>query len=166
MRKLVFILALLLYGNAIYAQNYQLHSVYIYSFIRYIQWPETKTSEKFVIGVMGDSPLMSHLQGMAETKKAGARDIIIRRFESAKDVSGCNILFISKELGAQLPELIKRVGKTGTLLITEEEGLAHQGSNINFVTRSGKLTFELNKAAMERAALKVSSELARLAIII
>lgn len=166
MRKLFFILALFVVGSATYAQNYQLHSVYIYSFIRYVQWPDDATSDDFVIGVFGDSPVIPHLEKMAETKKAGNRSIVIKRFSKISEVSGSEIIFVSKEADSQLQELLSKIGSSNTLVVTEEEGLALEGSNINFVIRSGKLAFELNKSAMERADLKVSTELSRLAIII
>ena len=166
MRKLFFALAIVILGSATYAQNYQLHSVYIYSFIRYVQWPEGNTSEDFVIGVLGDSPVIPHLEKMAEVKKAGNRTIVIRKFGTIDEVMGSEIVFVAKESGSHLKSLLDKLGAANTLIITEEEGLGLEGSNINFVIRGGKLAFELNKSAMERADLKVSTELSRLAIII
>ncbi|UII30870.1 YfiR family protein [Fulvivirga ulvae] len=166
MRKLFFILTFLFVGLAVQAQNYQLHSVYIYSFIRYIQWPGGDTSSDFVIGVLGDSPLIPHLQKMAEVKKAGNRTIVIKKFNSVNEVANSDILFMSKESGNQLQGLLSKLKNKNTMIITEEEGMGKEGSNINFVIRNGKLAFELNRAAMDRADLKVSTELTRLAIII
>lgn len=167
MRKLFFILLIAIFYSGSYAQNYQLHSVYIYSFIRYVQWPDGETSDDFVIGVIGDSPLIPHLERMAEVKKAGTRNIVIKKFTTVNDAeSSCDVLFLSKEAGNQLQPLLQKVGSESVLVITEAEGMAREGSCINFVIRDGKLAFELNKAAMERAGLKVSTELSRLAIII
>ncbi|ELR73743.1 hypothetical protein C900_01353 [Fulvivirga imtechensis AK7] len=103
---------------------------------------------------------------MAEVKKAGNRTIVIRKFGNIDQVSNSEIVFVAKEAGSQLKPLLDKVGAANTLVITEEEGLGLEGSNINFVIRGGKLAFELNKSAMERADLKVSTELSRLAIII
>lgn len=166
MRKLFFILTFLFFGIAVQAQNYQLHSVYIYSFIRYTQWPVDDISDDFVIGVLGDSPLIPHLQKMAEVKKAGSRTIVIKKFSSVKEVSTSDIVFMSKESGNQLQELLTKLKGKHTMIITEEEGMGNEGSNINFVIRNGKLAFELNREAMDRSNLKVSTELTRLAIII
>lgn len=166
MRKLFFILTFLFLGTAIHAQNYQLHSVYIYSFIRYVQWPGEDNSSDFVIGVLGDSPLVPHLEKMAQVKKAGNRSIVIKTFNTVSEVENCEILFMSKESGNQLAGLLSQLKGQNTMVITEEEGMAKEGSNINFVVRNGKLAFELNKAAMDRSQLKVSTELTRLAILI
>jgi hypothetical protein len=61
------------------------------------------------------------------------------------------------------------LGKTGTqptLLITEEAGLGAKGSDINFITKDGKLAFELNQAAASKRNLKVSNTLTSMAILI
>lgn len=148
------------------AQNYQLHAVYIYQFIKYIKWPDANSSGDFVIGVLGDTPALEHLQKMADTKSAGNRDIVIRRFANVNDITKAHILFVPKNAVETVSEVLKKTNNSGTMLITEEEGFGLEGSNINFVERKGRLVFELNSAAMEREQLKVSSELAKLAIVI
>ncbi|GAA0189831.1 hypothetical protein GCM10009122_50680 [Fulvivirga kasyanovii] len=103
---------------------------------------------------------------MAEVKKAGNRTIVIKKFNSVSEVADSEIVFMSKESGNQLQGLLSKLKGQSTMIITEEEGMGKEGSNINFVIRNGKLAFELNRAAMDRADLKVSTELSRLAIII
>ena len=165
MRKTLFFLLLVSFATASYAQNYQLHSVYIYSFIRYIQWPEDDSPE-FVIGVLGDSPILPHLQKMAEVKKAGDRKIVIKLFNNTGDITPCAMLFKAKESEVLLEEIMPLLNGGHTMLITEEDGLATEGSNINFVLKDSKLVFELNSQAMEKSNLKVSTELTRLAVVI
>ena len=53
------------------AQNYQLHSVFLYSFTRYVQWPEESNTGDFDILVLGDSPILPELKKMADLKKVG-----------------------------------------------------------------------------------------------
>lgn len=166
MKRLFFVVVLLILAPVTFAQNYQLHSVYIYSFIRYVQWPGGDTSDDFVISVLGDSPVIPHLEKMAEAKKAGNRTIVIKKALGVDEVGDSEIVFVTSEASGQLKDLLAKLGRSNTLIITEEEGLGLEGSNINFVIRGGKLAFELNKSAMERADLKVSTELSRLAIII
>ncbi len=165
MRKLFLVLFMCVWLVPCRSQNYQLHSVYMYSFIKYVQWPEQKGTE-FVIGVYGESPVTEHLEKMASVKKAGDKPIVIREVTDLSGSSGLNMLFISDEMSDQVTEVISRIGGSNILIISEGEGKGKEGSNINFVEREGKLAFELNRAAMERENLKVSSELTRLAIII
>ncbi|MBL3655725.1 YfiR family protein [Fulvivirga sediminis] len=166
MKRLFFLFSLLLINFVGLAQNYQLHAVYIYSFIRYVQWPSSSEEGDFVIGIVGDSPIIDELERMAAAKKAGTRDIQVKKYTNLNGLDKADIVFISKNYTDDISGILNKVGSANTLLITEKEGLGVQGSNINFVNKNGKLAFELNRSAMDRADLKVSSELTRLAILI
>ena len=165
MRRILFLMIGVLTLSSLQAQNYQLHSVYIYSFIKYVEWP-SETSGNFVIGVYGDSPVIDHLMKMAAVKKAGDKKIDIKKVSGTVDLTGLEILFVPDSRSADFGTIIKQLTGTNTLIITESSGLGQGGSNINFVEKSGKLRFELNKSAMDRQNLKVSSELTKLAILI
>ena len=164
LNRIIAITLLSLLSSVAFAQNYQLHTVYIYSFIRYIQWPDDNGD--FVIGVLGDSPIIDHLNKMAASKKAGARNIVVRKFNGPADVTATHILFIPNSSSEMLGQIKAKSAANHTLLITEKEGMGMEGSAINFVERNSKLAFELNRSSVDDAGLKVSSELTRLAIII
>ena len=52
-----------------FAQTYRMHSVFIYSFTRYVQWPAAYNQGDFEILVLGDSPILEELKAMAQAKK-------------------------------------------------------------------------------------------------
>lgn len=168
MKKYVFVFLLTLVGFSVtgQAQNYKLQSVFIYSFIRYIQWPETYNEGDFEIHVLGDSPILEELQAMAQVRKVGDRSIKVTKLANAAEIKKCNILFVSSK-SAQLPEVLGKIDTRPILVVTEEPGLALKGSDINFVVKSdGKPAFELNQAALNKRGFKISLELIRLAILI
>ena len=149
LKRIIALILICLISFAVFAQNYQLHTVYIYSFIRYIQWPDDNGD--FVIGVIGDSPILEHLNKMAASKKAGARNIVVRKFNGPADVTASHILFIPKSSSEMLGQVKAKSAANHTLLITEKEGMGMEGSAINFVERSGKLAFELNRSSVDDA---------------
>ena len=148
------------------AQNYQLHSVFIYSFTKYIQWPPNYTKGDFEIGILGDSEITPYLEKMASTKKAGEQRIKISKFSSVDAVSKCHMIFIADNMSDHLVDVMQKLNQSPTLIITEKPGLAKMGSGINFIEKKGKLAFELNKSSLTQSNLKASSELTRLAIVI
>jgi len=164
--SLVLISAILLTNYNLQAQSYQLHSVFLYSFTRYVQWPEEMNKGDFDILVLGDSPITPELKKMSEMKKVGERNIKVYNINAAAEIRKCNILFIPANKSAQLPEILAKVGSNSILVVTEQEGLGTKGSGINFVTKEGKLAFEMNQAALAKQKLKASTELTRLAIVI
>lgn len=163
-RSIVLLMALSLVPA--FAQSYRMHSVFIYSFTRYVQWPDSYNQGDFEIMVLGDSPILDELRAMAQAKKVGDRSIKITRISSPSEIRKCNMLFVPVEKSGQIDDVVTKVSNQSILIVTEEKGLGTRGSDINFIVKDGKLAFELNQASVNRQGLKVSNELTRLAILI
>ena len=148
------------------AQSYKMHTVFIFSFTRYIQWPDAYNGGDFEILVLGDSPIVEELKSMAQVKKVGDRAIKVTKINNVSEIRKCNILFIPTAKSPQITEVLTKTTTQAILVVTEEQGLGAKGSNVNFVTKDGKLAFELNQSATTKQGLKVSNELSRLAILI
>lgn len=166
MRKSTPLILLFLFINSVFAQSYKLHSVYIYGFTRYVIWPEGYNQGDFEILVLGDTPMMDELKALAAAKKVGDRPIKITRISSAAEIRKCNILFVPATQSSLLADVVSKVSSQSILIITEEPGLGTKGSHINFITRDGKLAFELNQAAATKHNLKISNTLSGMAILI
>ncbi len=165
--KKTFVFILLLLTSVVgFAQTYKLHTLFIFSFTRYVQWPDAYNQGDFEILVLGDCPVIEDLKAMAQAKKVGDRTIKITKINSAAEIRKCNILFVPATKSAQLPDVLSKVNTQSILVVTEENGLGVKGSNINFIMKDGKLAFELNQSSVARQNLKVSTELSRLAILI
>jgi len=149
-----------------YSQNEKLKAVVLYSFTRYVLWPESATTGDFEIKILGNSGLEEELKIMAQSKKVGNRNIRVTRVNGAGDIGSCHILVIPVSQSARLEEMLVALGDRPVLVVTEEPGLGAKGSDINFVDRDGRLAFELNQASVNKRKLKVSTELTRLAILI
>jgi len=160
--------ALLISGSA-FAQERPLHEVYsmmVFNFTRYVQWPDQATAGEFVIGVVGSNDVYATLNGWYGGKPRGSKTYIIKKFNSAADVTDCHVLFIDKSKSADFDAINTKMKGKGTLLITDKNGLGERGSGINFKTVDNKLKFELNQKAIEASNLKVSGSLSSMAILI
>lgn len=166
MKKSVLLVLLALSSYLATAQNYNLHTLYIYSFTRYIVWPEDYAKGDFEILVLGDTPLFDALQDMAQKKKVGDRAIKVVKISSISEIRKCNILFVPSGKSSQLNDVVAKTSNQSILVLTEEVGLGTKGSDINFIVKEGKLAFELNQAAVAKRNLKIANELQRLAILI
>lgn len=167
MRKALYLSSCLLVFSIASAQtSYQTHTLYIYSFGRFIQWPEESRTGDFEIAVLGDSPILAELDKMAQKKKIGDRTIRIVRLASLKDFKKSHVLFLPASQSGVLAESIQKIGEQSTLIVTEQAGLGAKGSDINFIVKEGKLVFEINQNSISKHKLKAANELTRLAIII
>src|SRR5579872_3602097 len=145
-------------------QNLQMYSIYMYSFTRFVQWPPEESQGNFEITVLGDSPILAELKKMADVKKAGTRPIKVNKIGSLAEYKKSHILYLSTDWSSKFPEVAAKIGDDPVLIVTEQAAAANKGS-INFVNnKDGKLSFELNRPAIDKHKLKVSAELSRLAI--
>ncbi|GAB3329358.1 hypothetical protein GCM10027429_05160 [Marivirga atlantica] len=141
--------------------KYRFHKVFFYSFTKYVQWPPSNTKGDFVIAVLGDSEITPLLEEMAEIKKVGNNNIVVRQVSEENLNQRMNILFVPASEQQQFDKVKTSLKDKPVLLITEGKDLARNGSMINFKDVDGKLRFEVNTANIEQAGLKVSQELVR-----
>ena len=157
------------FANPLLAQEkplHELHSMMIYNFIKYIQWPESNVQGEFTIAVIGDDQVYNTLNAWYGGKVRGNKKFIVKKFNTAEEVTSCEILYVSNESSNQFNTIKSKLASTSTLLITDKDGLAEKGSGINFKRINNKIAFELNQKAIESASLKVSGQLVNMAILI
>lgn len=137
--------------------NYKSYSIYVYNFIKYIEWPQSsKSTGNFSIGIIGDSPVYNELLQLAASKKANGQTIIIKKFASVEEADYCEILYLSSSKSSSLKKALEKTVNLPTLVVAEREGLAKRGAGINFVTLDDDvLKFEVNKKVIEDHSLKI-----------
>jgi hypothetical protein len=167
-KKTLLVVSFLMAGN-VFAQDRPMHEVYsmmVYNFIKYIQWPDHAGSGEFVIGVVGNSDVYNTLNSWYGGKPRGTKTYVIKKFNSAAEVTACDVVFLDKTKSGEFESLNAKVQGKGTLVITDKAGLGAKGSGINFRTVDNKLKFELNQKAVESSNLKIAGALSSMAILI
>lgn len=168
MFKTLAMAALLISGQA-FAQERSAEEVYsmmVYNFTKYVQWPDHAGSGEFVIGVVGNPEVYKVLNEWYGGKTKGSKTYVIKKFNSAAEVTDCHVIYIDKSKSSEFDSVNNKVKGKGTLVITDKNGLGEKGSAINFKMVDNKLKFELNQKAIEASNLKVSGALTSMAILI
>jgi len=165
MKKILFLLGILMLPLAATSQVDKFKSVFTLNFIRYIGWPEETKQGDFVIGVVRDKEMVSWLKKQSAGKKFGFQSVVIKEFKSADEVTNCQVVFVSSNVNfsKNATTIINKVGGKNTLIISESEGATKSGSMINFVIREDKLKFEIHKANAAKFGLQISSKLESMA---
>lgn len=146
-------------------KDYRFHSVFIYNFTKYIEWP-VLTGEMNIGIVNASEAAMDSFQKMAEMKSTSTLKFMIRNLDSPEKAKDCHIVFIPENQSGKFQDWIDALNGKPVLVITEQNGLIKKGSQINFVNAKGKLNIELNRSACEKAGLKISGQLLSLAILV
>lgn len=160
----------MLVGSASMAQEqrpiHEVYSMMVFNFVKYVQWPAGDDSKEFIIGVVGNNEMYTTLNTWYAGKPKGAKTYVIKKFNSAAEMTDCQVVFIDRSKSGEFDAISAKVKGKGTLVVTDRNGLGTKGSCINFKTVDDKLRFELNQHAIEASNLKVASTLSSMAILI
>lgn len=146
--------------------DYAVHANIIYRITKYIDWPDNKKSDDFVIGIVGDSPLHDNLKGFVANKTVSNHKIIIRKYASSARAFDCQLLFICENESAHIKKISTRTVGIPVLLISEDEGPARKWSCINFMIVDDRLKLEINKRNIEQRHLNIATELLELGTVV
>jgi hypothetical protein len=160
---------LLLAGNLNTARaqetDYKAYTLFIYNFMKYVEWPENASKGDFVIAVMGESPIQKELQDLAAHKKLKGRNIVVRKVASPAEAFDAHLVFIPSSKSAQAKIFRDQAKGKPLLVVGEREGLARKGASISFVTlEEDELKFDINRTMLEQHNLRAASQLVSLGI--
>ena len=151
------------------SKEYQIKAAFLLNFIQFVEWPPTvftNADEPFRIGVLGENPFGTALAETVQGETINNHKIIVQYAEGIKDLKDCQTIFISKSERKKVGEILAELDSRAVLTVSEIEGFARSGGNINFYLEDKKVRFEINPTAARREGLKVSSQLLSLGKII
>jgi hypothetical protein len=168
--RLFFVLTALLLVNSarVAAQklNYELVSLYVYNFTKYIEWPADKTNSDFVVGVYGSSPVTAMLNKYVSAKHVGTRIITIKQISTPAELSSCSIVFIPADESSKIKQFSDQLKGKPILIVTEKYGQSKKGAGISIYLDEDdedKTKFEISKATILANGLIISQNLLKLA---
>lgn len=146
--------------------EYALKSVFLYNFCRFIDWPDSAFSgpnDPLIIGVIGDDPFGQLLDEAVAGESYHGRAIRIEHYRSPREISRCQLLFISASENAHLPEILSVVAGKSIVTVGESENFIERGGMIALVADRNRVRLLINPAALRAARLDASSKLLRVA---
>ena len=166
---LLTLLAVLLSASSAAAQaasEYEVKAAFLYNFTKFVEWPPeafAARSSQLKVCILGSDPFGRSLESVIQGEEVQGRRLMLLRVNTLYDPGLCHILFISRTERERIPSILASVADAPVLTVSETDGFVDQGGTINFRILDGKVRFEINQGAAERAKLKVSSKLLSLA---
>ena len=151
-------MTVLLFGPADAQQGsgeYQVKAAYLYDFAKTTHWPEhaLPLRSNLVLCVLGgDEEFPKVLRETLYGKSINGHALEIRRSRSTEELKFCNMVFLREST----PNLVATISSLGSnsLLIGEGKEFLASGGMISLEFANGKVTYELNPAALERSNLR------------
>jgi uncharacterized protein DUF4154 len=170
LRRAILLLAAVLAAGAAGgapAPEYEIKAAFLYNFAKFVEWPPDAFADPaspLSLCVFGADPFGGSLETVVRGETLGGRRLAVRRVRQPDDARSCHVLFVGRAERGRIPDVLAATRDASVLTVGESEGFLDQGGVIQFILAAGKVRFEIDAAGAERARLKISSKLMRLAV--
>jgi hypothetical protein len=167
MKKWIFMALLIQLSSAVelYAQNEKMKALFLLNFTRNIGWPEiSNNSQSLKILILDNKIIYEELNQLASRTKVGNRSIEVFHADACPKEAGYDVIYIGFNSNQLIAEVVKRCSDYPGLIVTDTKDGCQLGAGVNFVIRSGKLSYEIRRETIEKKGLRVASNLISLGI--
>jgi hypothetical protein len=148
---------------------HQVQAAFLFNFAKFVTWPDDaiqRSGSSLIIGVLGEDPFGAVLEETIRDKTVMGKKLAVKRFVRIQDAVNSHILFLSSSEESHLPQILKGLERATVLTVSDMEQFAERGGMVAFTVEDQKVRFNVNVGAVERAGLKMGSQLLKLARII
>ncbi len=148
---------------------HQVQAAFLFNFAKFVTWPDDafqRSENSLIIGVLGEDPFGAVLEETIRDKTVMGKKLAVKRFVRIQDAVNSHILFLSSSEESHLPHILKVLEKNTVLTVSDMEQFGERGGMVAFTVEDQKVRFNVNVDAVERAGLKMGSQLLKLAKIV
>lgn len=150
---------LLVPGRALSGEE-ELKVLVVYNFLKFVDWPSGK--KQLTVGTLGADPLGRSLSSI-HGRRVADRTVAVKSVGEAK---GVDCLYIGPSKSGELDAILKSVGKSPILTVSDIPGFAERGGALGLFRDADHIRFAANLRTVRNSGLKVSSRLLSLAKIV
>ena len=147
--------------------EYEVKAAFLYNFAKFVDWPPRAFADAggpFAFCIAGDA-FAGALEKVLDAERLNGRRLVVRRIAPTDNLQGCQIIYVEASASGQYSQ-ITTLGNAPVLTVGETEDFIDSGGMIRFIETDRRIQFQINTEAAERASLKLSSKLLRLAEIV
>jgi hypothetical protein len=155
-------------AQTLQAEEYAVKAAFLFNFARFTEWPAAAFASDdapLVLCIVGTDPFGPALDAI-EKKPVKGHPLRVDRKATEDGLSRCHVAFISRSRAGDLAEVLKPIETARVLTVSDIPDFARKGGMIGLLMEERKVRFEINVSAADRAGLKLSSQLLKLASIV
>lgn len=149
--------------------EYQVKALFLYNFAKFVEWPPGTFSsprDPITLCIFGEDPFGGELDKAVNGKTVNNRELSIVRIARAPGAKSCQIAFIGSSDKRQASTFINSLSSAGALTVGDASGFTRWGGIIKFAMEDNMVRIEINIIAAERARLKISARLLKVAKVV
>lgn len=143
-------------------EKYTVYSVFIYNFIKYLEWPSG--NENIVIAVWNNPAAANALEIMAKAKSTPSRQITVKQVSDEAGLMNAQMIFVPANSTNAFLKMVDKLRSKPIVVVTEEADMTEKGASMSFKKVSDKMRFQINNEILKSAGVKVSGTLDALAL--
>lgn len=141
--------------------EYRVKAAYIYNFAKYVDWPGMESKE-FRVCTAGRDDLGGALSAL-DRRSAQGREIQVRQNVAGDQLKDCQIIFVGDRDSKLLSSVVRQLLGTPVLIVSDNQQAVEAGAHIALASAEDRVEFDVNLANLQRANLKASSQMLKLA---
>lgn len=149
-----------------HAQQDKFKALFVYNFIKSINWPSNYQEGDFVIAVVGKDATYDELKAFAVNKMINSQPLQVVLLNNLSDVPKAHIIYVSPSKSGSLASVVDYYKNQPTLVVCNKDKGCGEGAGINFLLVDNKLKFEICPRNITSRKLGVSPKLTALGIMI
>ncbi len=146
--------------------EYEVKAAYLLNFARYAEWPAAGPADSaadLVICVLGHDPFGAVLDRTVAGRRVLGHPVRVLRPGSRAEALLCRLAFISGDPHAEIDPWLAELRGRPVLTVGDGPDFTEAGGTIAFVPVEETIRFEVNRAALERSGVRLSSRVLALA---
>jgi YfiR/HmsC-like len=147
----------------------QVKAAFVMNFLKFVEWPVSHLDAApapIQIAVLGDVGFGWTLQQAAAGESVNGHPVMVNVIGKVEHAREAHLLFIGASEQPHLPAILRHVEAAPVLTVGDTEGFARAGVVLNLYTFDQRVRIEVNTTAAERAGLRLSAHLLRIARIV
>jgi len=137
----------------------QFKAAYLFNFVKFVEWPPPLAADSLTICFVGGRRVFAALSTDIGNKRVGARRLVVKQLDHVASIDNCNALYVDAAAAGNFrPEASLPI-----LTVSDAEQFAASGGMIELFTDNRRLRFLINIDNAQRAGLRISSDLLKLA---
>jgi hypothetical protein len=144
----------------------EVKAAYVYYFAKFVDWPAAtfpSPNAPITIGVVGDDEFGNLLGKIVKDKTIQEHPIQVRLLKWPAELRSFQMVFVGSFEQKRFYQISESLKDRPVLTITETEDSSQIKGIMNLFVEGEKVQFEVNIAEAEKARLRISSKLLRLA---
>ena len=144
----------------------QVQAAFLCSFVEFVDWPTGAPDSPVTIGILGDDPFRKLVEETARVRPLQTKPIVVKRVTGIEDALLCQMVYIGGSERKNLESILRALSAASILTVSDIQEFAQRGGMIGFTIEENRVRFAINVEAAERANVRVSSRLLKLARIV